>query len=140
MIDYISLIKVGPHVKFILLIKYVSGYVLRQISNYTDTPPRFANCLFDMTLKIKLCSAFLITTSFPKVKGGCLALLVEKMTSSVLSELKCILHCHAHNRTDSRSLFRSSEVLFSSVTAEYRDVSSANVLTSHVTFSTRSFM
>ena len=56
MIDYISIIKMGPHVKFIQLIKYISGYVLRQISNYTDTPPRFANCLFDnMTLKIELC-------------------------------------------------------------------------------------
>ena len=25
------------------------------VSNYTDTPPRFANCLSNMTLKIKLC-------------------------------------------------------------------------------------
>ena len=55
MIDYISIIKMGSHVKFIQLIEYVPGYLLRQISNYTDTPLRFANCLFDMALKIKLC-------------------------------------------------------------------------------------
>ena len=32
MIDYISVIKMGSHVKFIQLVKYVSGYVLHLIT------------------------------------------------------------------------------------------------------------
>ena len=53
MIDYISIIKMGSHLKFIQSIEYVPGYVLRQISNYTDTHPRFANCLFDVVERIE---------------------------------------------------------------------------------------
>ena len=76
-----------------------------------------------MTLKIQvsiesnprcLCSRFAAITSDPKDREGWygLSLLQEKITSSVLSILKCTFHCHAHNLTFSRSLFNLYAILF----------------------------
>ena len=50
--------------------------------------------------------------------------LLENITSSVLSALKCIFHCHDHKRKRSRSLF-SSSLLLSLRTTEKSEVSSA---------------
>ena len=97
-------------------------------------------------IQVSLLSAyapfFCATWSFPNSKGGWLGLnfLQENITSSVLSALKCIFHCHAHNFTVSKSSFSSKALLTGSYTQQNNDVSSANILISQFILSTRSLM